>query len=132
MRRRRPPASASTAARRVPAGAAGTAAREDRLLGLGRALGNRAMGTLLADGAGRERKSSSDLAAEKLDEWLDRVLRDAVVEDPEQRDRLRPRLRVAIESGSEGAVDEVIAAAGLEPEVAEKLRAKLATPPKEH
>ena len=135
MKRRRAPAPASAGARRGPAGAAGGtgAAREDRLLGLGRALGNRAMGSLLAEGAAsRGRRSRSGLAAGKLDEWLERALRDAGVGDPDQRARLRPRLREAIESGAEGAVDEVMEAADLEPAVEERLERELATLPEEH
>jgi hypothetical protein len=129
MSRRRVRASAPAAARRAPAGAAGGAARgrQDRLLGVGQALGNRAMGSLLAGGApGREARSRSALAGEKLDEWLERALRSAGVEDANTRDRLRPRLRAAIESGDERAVEAVIDAADLEPAVAEKLVRALA------
>jgi hypothetical protein len=129
MSRRRVRASAPAAALRAPAGAGGGAAgaRPDRLLGLGRALGNRAMGSLLAGGApGREARSRTDAAGEKLDELIERALLEAGVADPGQRDRLRPRLRAAIESGDERAVEAVIDAAGLEPAVAESLRDRLA------
>jgi hypothetical protein len=72
--------------------------------------------------AERPKRSLSDLVDEKLDDVLDRALKGVGIKDRKKRDWIRPKLRDAIKSGAQKAVEEAIDSFGLGSETSDALK----------